>query len=170
MLPISRVCLHNTASAFILIPKLLLPCHILFVTEKEPENKTTVLKVGAFPVVRRELEVLQRTIQERNGEVRQLQKQLTDLERDKHTEVVKLRLEVYNLQTDIRFCKPSIHCTCIYNTRVCIYKVLLTLQYDAKLLKLQKQNSKNQYGQSSSSSINHEIFRRVRSFLPQEYP
>ena len=68
-------------------------------TEEEPGNETTVLKVGAFPVVRRELEVLQRTIQERNGEVRQLQKQLTDLERDKHTEVVKLRLEVYNLQT-----------------------------------------------------------------------
>jgi len=45
--------------------------------------------------VRRELEVLQRTIQERNGEARQLQKQLADLERDRHTEVVKLRLEVY---------------------------------------------------------------------------
>lgn len=51
-----------------------------------------------FLVVRRELEVLQRTIQERNGEVRQLQKQLTDLERDKHTEVVKLRLEVYHVK------------------------------------------------------------------------
>lgn len=48
--------------------------------------------------MRRELEVLQRTIQERNGEVRQLQKQLTDLERDKHTEVVKLRLEVYHVE------------------------------------------------------------------------
>lgn len=48
-----------------------------------------------LPAVRRELEVLQRTIQERNGEARQLQKQLADLERDRHTEVVKLRLEVY---------------------------------------------------------------------------
>ena len=108
MLPISRVCLHN--SALILIPKLLLPCHIPFVTEEEPGNETIVFVLFLY-VVRRELEVLQRTIQERNGEVRQLQKQLTDLERDKHTEVVKLRLEVYNLQTDI--CKPSIQCTCM---------------------------------------------------------
>ena len=46
-------------------------------------------------VAKREVETLQRTIQERNGEIQQLQKQLGDLERHKHTEVVKLRLEVH---------------------------------------------------------------------------
>ena len=35
-------------------------------------------------------------------------------------------------------------------------------QYDAKLLKLQKQNSKTQCGQGPSS-VNHEIFRKVNS-------
>ncbi len=44
--------------------------------------------------VRHETQSLQRTIQEQSGEIRQLQKQLADLERDKHTEMVKLRLEV----------------------------------------------------------------------------
>ena len=47
--------------------------------------------------------------------------------------------------------------------------LIIHLQYDAKLLKLQKQNSKNQCGQSSSSSINHEIFRRVCPY-PQPQP
>ena len=51
------------------------------------------------------MESLQRTIQEKSGEIRQLQKQLTDLERDKHTEVVKLRLEVslasYDKHTEV---------------------------------------------------------------------
>ena len=45
------------------------------------------------PVVRREVEALQRSVQEKSGEARQLQRQLADLERDRHTEVVKLRLE-----------------------------------------------------------------------------
>ena len=49
----------------------------------------------AHTAAKRESESLQQTIQERNGEVRQLQKQLSDMERDKHTELVKLRLEVY---------------------------------------------------------------------------
>lgn len=44
--------------------------------------------------VKRELEGLQRTIQEKNGEIRGLQKQLADFGRERHTEVVKLRLEV----------------------------------------------------------------------------
>ena len=39
------------------------------------------------------MEALQRSIQEKSGEARQLQRQLADLERDRHTEVVKLRLE-----------------------------------------------------------------------------
>ena len=43
---------------------------------------------------RRETDSLQHVIQEKNGEIRQLQKQLSDVERDKHTELVKLRLEV----------------------------------------------------------------------------
>ena len=37
---------------------------------------------------------MQKLIQESNAEVRQLQKQLADMERDGHTEIVKLRLEV----------------------------------------------------------------------------
>ena len=44
--------------------------------------------------VQNDIEVLERTIQEKNGEIRRLQKQTADLERAKHTEVVKLRLEV----------------------------------------------------------------------------
>ena len=43
---------------------------------------------------KREVETLQRTIQEKSGEIQHQQKRLADLERDKHTEVVKLRLEV----------------------------------------------------------------------------
>eukprot|EP00731_Ephydatia_muelleri_P020546 Em0013g273a len=43
---------------------------------------------------KQEIEVLQRQIQEKNAELRQIQKQLSDVERDRHTEVVKLRLEV----------------------------------------------------------------------------
>lgn len=38
--------------------------------------------------------LLEKGIQEKNGEIRGLQQKLSDLERDKHTEVVKLRLEV----------------------------------------------------------------------------
>jgi len=98
------------------------------------KKELSEMQDAANQQMRRELEVLQRTIQERNGEARQLQKQLADLERDRHTEVVKLRLE-----------------------------------YDAKLLKLQKQNTKSQCGQSSSSSINHEIFRRVSIDLISPY-
>ena len=37
---------------------------------------------------------MQKVIQESNAEMRQLQKQLADMERDSHTEIVKLRLEV----------------------------------------------------------------------------
>lgn len=40
------------------------------------------------------MESLQRTAEQRQSEIRQLQKQLSDMERDRHTEVVKLRLEV----------------------------------------------------------------------------
>ena len=49
--------------------------------------------------MKREVEALQRTIQEKSGEIQHLQKRLADLERDKHTEVVKLRLEVNKLYT-----------------------------------------------------------------------
>ena len=47
---------------------------------------------------KREIAGLQQSIQEKNGEIRQLKKQLEELERDKHTEVVKLRLEVQTMQ------------------------------------------------------------------------
>ncbi|KAL5471382.1 hypothetical protein EMCRGX_G029495 [Ephydatia muelleri] len=70
---------------------------------------------------KQEIEVLQRQIQEKNAELRQIQKQLSDVERDRHTEVVKLRLE-----------------------------------YDAKLLKLQKQRAQS----DQPSSTNHEVYRK----------
>jgi len=43
---------------------------------------------------KKEVSAMQKLIQESNTEVRQLQKQLADMERDSHTEIVKLRLEV----------------------------------------------------------------------------
>ena len=46
-------------------------------------------------IVQQELKVLEKTIQEKNIEIKRLQKQNAELEREKHTEVVKLRLEVY---------------------------------------------------------------------------
>jgi hypothetical protein len=38
--------------------------------------------------------LLEKGIQEKNGEIRELCQKLSDMERDKHTEIVKLRLEV----------------------------------------------------------------------------
>ena len=38
--------------------------------------------------------MLEKEIQEKNGEIRELSQKLSDMERDKHTEIVKLRLEV----------------------------------------------------------------------------
>lgn len=46
------------------------------------------------PSAKSEVDSLQRTGEQRQAEIRQLQKQLSDMERDRHTEVVKLRLEV----------------------------------------------------------------------------
>lgn len=45
-------------------------------------------------VAKKEVSSLQKLVQESNAEVRQLQKQLADMERDSHTEIVKMRLEV----------------------------------------------------------------------------
>ena len=44
--------------------------------------------------VQRQIESLERNVREKTIEVKQLQKQNADLERARHTEVVKLRLEV----------------------------------------------------------------------------
>lgn len=44
--------------------------------------------------MRKEVDSLQKTVQDKTGEIQQLQKQLAEVERDKHTEIVKLRLEV----------------------------------------------------------------------------
>ncbi|XP_065882398.1 coiled-coil domain-containing protein 152-like isoform X2 [Dysidea avara] len=74
---------------------------------------------------KKEVSAMQKLIQVSNAEVRQLQKQLADMERGSHTEIVKLRLE-----------------------------------YDAKLLKLQKQTSRTQCSNTVSSSVNNEIFRK----------
>ena len=45
-------------------------------------------------VAKKEVLSLEKLVQESNAEVRQLQKQLADMERDSHTEIVKMRLEV----------------------------------------------------------------------------
>lgn len=66
--------------------------------------------------------------------------------RDKHTEIVKLRLEVATNKHTIKL-KLSLY-------------ICLDLQYDSKLLKLQKSNAvKSQTG--SSSHFNSDIFRKV---------
>ena len=44
--------------------------------------------------MQKDIELLEKTVQDKNGEIRQLQKENAELERAKHTEVVKLRLEV----------------------------------------------------------------------------
>lgn len=45
-------------------------------------------------VDKREAALLEKEIQKKTGEIRELNQKLTDMERDKHTEIVKLRLEV----------------------------------------------------------------------------
>eukprot|EP00117_Sycon_ciliatum_P014923 scpid90201/ scgid14987/ Coiled-coil domain-containing protein 152 len=72
---------------------------------------------------RRDKALLEKQIEEKSGEIRQLQKRLTNMEREKHNELVKLRLE-----------------------------------YDGKLLRLQKQLAKGQ--PSSTASVNNDIFRK----------
>ena len=94
--------------------------------------------------MRKEIDSLQKTVQDKAGEIQQLQKQLAEVERDKHTEIVKLRLEV--------------SCSCVFLLLAMIS--LFILKYDAKLLKLQKQNTRSQ-AQPSTSSMNSDIFRRV---------
>ena len=45
------------------------------------------------------MEVLQRLLQDKANEVKQLQKKVSDVEHEKHTELVKLRLEVCYIVT-----------------------------------------------------------------------
>lgn len=44
--------------------------------------------------VKKEIENVQKVVQDKTAEIRQLQKQQADSDREKHTEIVKLRLEV----------------------------------------------------------------------------
>lgn len=44
--------------------------------------------------MRREIESQQKLLQDKSDEITVLHKQLADTERDKHTEIVKIRLEV----------------------------------------------------------------------------
>lgn len=80
-------------------------------------------------------------MQEKNAELRQIQKQLSDVERDRHTEVIKLRLEVC---VQLNFGPNFVH--------------LVSIKYDAKLLKLQKQRAQS----DQPSSTNHEVYRKVQ--------
>ena len=55
-------------------------------------------------VVQHQIESLERSVREKSVEVKQLQKQNAELERARHTEVVKLRLEV---------------CICVWGPLIC---------------------------------------------------
>ncbi len=61
-----------------------------------------------------EVEVLQRLLQDKANEVKQLQKKVSDVEHEKHTELVKLRLEVRYIVTHthiqhVPFCTLHAH-------------------------------------------------------------
>ena len=86
-LQINKAPIH---SILYIIIRFLVPCFFCLISL--PLNEHPLLWLV---IAKREVEGLQRTIQEGNSEIRQLQKHLADLERDKHTEVVKLRLEVH---------------------------------------------------------------------------
>lgn len=77
--------------------------------------------------------------------MRQIQKQLSDAERDKHTETVKLRLEV------------CMHARLHFTAKL----TRAFSKYDAKLLKLQKQKAQS----DQPSTINHEVYRKVGALL-----
>jgi hypothetical protein len=57
-------------------------------------KKMLIRNNSLFSTAKREVSLLEKNIQEKDGELRHLHKQLTDMARDKHTEIVKLRLEV----------------------------------------------------------------------------
>ncbi|XP_019864433.1 PREDICTED: cingulin-like [Amphimedon queenslandica] len=94
---------------------------------KEAHKKDVVhIQAVTSKEMRKEIDLLQRNLQEKSEDISALQKQVGDAERDKHTEIVKLRLE-----------------------------------YDAKLLKIQKQTAKSQTQTSSSTTLtNNSIFRQ----------
>ena len=56
------------------------------------------------------MEVLQRLLQDKANEVQELQKKVSDVEREKHTDLVKLRLEVRMLPDTHRHVH---YCQCI---------------------------------------------------------
>lgn len=58
------------------------------------------------------MEVLQRLLQDKSNEVKLLQKKVSDVEREKHTELVKLRLEVRCIHTCIHAHTLLIHPDC----------------------------------------------------------
>ena len=58
-----------------------------------------------------EVEVLQRLLQDKANEVKQLQKKVSDVEHEKHTELVKLRLEVRYIVTYAHTYKHVPFCT-----------------------------------------------------------
>lgn len=60
------------------------------------------------------MEVLQRLLQDKANEVKQLQKKVSDVEREKHTELVKLRLEVRMLYPHIYTCRCEVVHYCSY--------------------------------------------------------
>ncbi|XP_031554808.1 coiled-coil domain-containing protein 150-like [Actinia tenebrosa] len=94
------------------------------VSDQMHKNEICRLKEESQQQAKREISLLEKSLQEKDSELRHLQKQLADMARDKHTEIVKLRLE-----------------------------------YDAKLLKLQKSNVAKSLNTPSSHS-NSDIFRK----------
>lgn len=103
----------------------------LEISEQAHRQEILKFKEETLEQSRREITELQKSLQEKADEVRQLQKKLVDTNHANHTEIVKIRLE-----------------------------------YDAKLLKLQRSNAKAQGGQTSNA--NSDIFRKKLQFAKAE--
>lgn len=98
-------------------------------------------------------------LQEKMEEVKQLQREKTELERAKHTEIVKLRLEVFICYTHSY--KPHTP----QGALQWAYIHVSVIQYDAKMLKMQKQHQQLKAQANHTSSANSDIFRKVPSGL-----
>jgi hypothetical protein len=105
----------------------------------------------SFPhnAVRQETEAKEKEVQDKKAEIKLMQREKAELERIRHTDIVKLRLEV----------RLSMHVT--------YYVVVMTiLQCDAKMLKLQKQQNFHAQQAVAQPSSSNDIFRKVCGHNP----
>lgn len=94
--------------------------------------------------VRQETEAKEKEVQDKIAEIKLLQRQKAEVERIRHTDIVKLRLEVWMISV---------------TWHILSYTYPL-VQYDAKMLKLQKQQNTRAQQVAQPSSSN-DIFRKV---------